>query len=935
MGLASRALRIREGEGRTVGLVVALMFVSMAAIAVGESGVNALFFDRIGTDALPSIYLFQAAVTLVAMVALTGVLGRLGPRRTYVLSPVALGIAIAAERGVLLTDVRWIYPVLWVTVAIAMLGQAIGLWGTAGAVVDTRQAKRLFPIFGAGGILGSVAGGLMTGPLARTIGTENLLFVWIAGLGAAFVLIRLALGPSSVAPRRRVARRGASTLEDIARGFGFVRRSRLLRWMAVAAVLFSVLYFSLFLPFARAASDRFRDPEELAGFLGLLGAAITGGAFLVSVLLTNRLFAWFGVTAVILVLPLLYAGSFAVLLVESGLVAVAAQRAVTGVWLQGVASPAWETLVNVVPEDRRDQTRAFMNGGPSQVGTAIAGLVALVGQDVMTPRQFAMIGLAAAIATAAVALAIRRSYADALVDALHAGRPHVFGAVTARDVPLVVSNDVEAGRALTSAMRSPDVRVRRLAYQLAAELSPGARPDVAEGLDDADASVRLAALHAVDPGLEAVRRLIDDEDPSVAGAAAAISWGEAGAEAKLQELLRSGDPAVRRTAIEQLALAPAEVAAAFAETHALDPSTEVRAAALARLAAVAPERALGPAIGALGDPDPAVRIAAGRALGGAGDTAVEHVLPALEDPRTVEGATEAARTLDADGQADLVREFVRTASASAARDLALAARVPVDAEPVALLHDAILERGRRAAKSALWATSMLAVRRDAFHAAIENLDGPAAQRANALETLEAAGDPAMVRPLLRLWEASTAPVGDGDGLAAAEQHEDPFIRLCAAHVRAVREGATMTTTGAISLIERVLFLRKVPLFADLEPSDLESVARIADERGYMDGEAIAAEGELGEELHIVVDGVIRVIQDRDGDEHAIARRTAGDVVGEMSLITRAPRMASLLAEGDVRTIRIGGREFESMLRERPAVALAVMRVLAQRLSEGG
>jgi CRP-like cAMP-binding protein len=42
-------------------------------------------------------------------------------------------------------------------------------------------------------------------------------------------------------------------------------------------------------------------------------------------------------------------------------------------------------------------------------------------------------------------------------------------------------------------------------------------------------------------------------------------------------------------------------------------------------------------------------------------------------------------------------------------------------------------------------------------------------------------------------------------------------------------------------------------------------------------------------------------------------------------------VASLLADGDVRTLRIGHREFEGMVRERPDIALAVMRVLAQRL----
>jgi CRP-like cAMP-binding protein len=44
-------------------------------------------------------------------------------------------------------------------------------------------------------------------------------------------------------------------------------------------------------------------------------------------------------------------------------------------------------------------------------------------------------------------------------------------------------------------------------------------------------------------------------------------------------------------------------------------------------------------------------------------------------------------------------------------------------------------------------------------------------------------------------------------------------------------------------------------------------------------------------------------------------------------------MASLIADGPVRTIRLGRHEFESMLRERPSVGLAVMRVLVQRLAE--
>jgi len=138
---------------------------------------------------------------------------------------------------------------------------------------------------------------------------------------------------------------------------------------------------------------------------------------------------------------------------------------------------------------------------------------------------------------------------------------------------------------------------------------------------------------------------------------------------------------------------------------------------------------------------------------------------------------------------------------------------------------------------------------------------------------------------------------------------------------------------AISVIERALILRQVPLFTELSPADLERVAQVAEERGYADGETIAREGELGDELHVVTDGVIRVVADLDGSDREIARRSAGDVVGEMSLITRDPRIASLVADGVVRTIRIGHAEFESMVRERPDLALGVMRVLALRLAE--
>jgi Cyclic nucleotide-binding domain len=313
---------------------------------------------------------------------------------------------------------------------------------------------------------------------------------------------------------------------------------------------------------------------------------------------------------------------------------------------------------------------------------------------------------------------------------------------------------------------------------------------------------------------------------------------------------------------------------------------------------------------------------------------VDQVLEALQSPQTADGAVEAVRRLELDGDGDRVRAFILSAADLARRDRELAASIPSDDETARLLHDAVLSRGQAVARSALWAATMLAGRRPEMETAIENLDGPPDQVATALETLETAGDPRLVRPLLALWEPATPPAHGEDWLSLADSDDDEFIKRCADLVRARRQGDHMAgTVAALSTIERVLFLRNVSLFTGLSPQDLERVALLAEERGFADGEMIASEGELGDELYIVIGGTIRVVQARGSTEHQLARRATGDVVGEMSLITQSPRIASLVADGAVRAIRLGRREFESMLRERPGIAMAVMRVLANRLAE--
>jgi CRP/FNR family cyclic AMP-dependent transcriptional regulator len=779
-----------------------------------------------------------------------------------------------------------------------------------------------------------------TGPLVRVVGSENLLLVWAGTLAATVALCRAALPAVGARTRRHRAHARTPVLRDLSGALGYVVRSRLLAWMAVAAVLFSVLYYSLFLPWATAATEHYPNADDLAGFIGLFWAATTGLAFLISMFAANRLFGRFGIAPMVVLLPVLYVGSFGLLLASSAFVTLVAVRFGTGVWLQGVASPGWETLTNVVPEARRDQVRTFFNCGPSQAGTAIAGVIAIVGQQALSTTQLAAVGLAAAVLTVVATVRIRASYASALVEALRAGRPEVFPTVAVPGVPVAFDRDADALRTVLDATADENASVRRMAVQLLADVDDErARSTLEHALGDPDATVRaeaVAGLASRSAGLELLRPLVADDDVRVAAAAAAALAGRVDdpePARRLRELAGDADPMVRAAAAEHLRWALQDVAAPLAFSLLDDETPAIRRAALATMASLAPDRALDPAIRLLEDPSPGVRETAADVCAALGDRALDPLLAALDRSSARDAALRGLAGLDVGGREPAVRTFAGDRTADASSDLALASSISHDGDAADLLRATLLDRGRRHGRAALRALSLISPDGATMRAAVDSLDvRDGAQVANALETLEATADAPLVRPLLPLWEPTHAPPrAPGDWRERILSDDDALVRSCGELVLAAERGedGMARARAVVPLVERVLFLRKVPLFDALAPADLHAIAEIADEDRFSDRELLGAEGELGESLYIVVTGEVTV--ESGGTE--LARRGPGDVVGEMSLITRSPRMASVVADGDVRAIRIDRRAFESMVHDRPDIAIGVMRVLATRLAE--
>ena len=143
----------------------------------------------------------------------------------------------------------------------------------------------------------------------------------------------------------------------------------------------------------------------------------------------------------------------------------------------------------------------------------------------------------------------------------------------------------------------------------------------------------------------------------------------------------------------------------------------------------------------------------------------------------------------------------------------------------------------------------------------------------------------------------------------------------------------MDTLKTVSILERIMLLREIPIFADLSPEDLKHVAEVAHEEWYPQNTDIVHQGDEGNMMFVIVDGRLQVVQNMDGKDHVLAERGPGDFLGEMAIIESAPRSATLYTQSEVRVLAIDDETFKGILRERPNVSFAVLRSLSRRLRE--
>jgi CRP-like cAMP-binding protein len=122
-------------------------------------------------------------------------------------------------------------------------------------------------------------------------------------------------------------------------------------------------------------------------------------------------------------------------------------------------------------------------------------------------------------------------------------------------------------------------------------------------------------------------------------------------------------------------------------------------------------------------------------------------------------------------------------------------------------------------------------------------------------------------------------------------------------------------------------LRNVPLFAGLEDRDLESLAEEFNERRFPAGHAVALEGEGGLVFFVVESGEANV--EVRGEQ--VGKLGPGDSFGEIALIDRRPRTATVTAASDLTCYSLPVFVFRPFVESRPQVAWKLLEEMADRL----
>ncbi len=371
--------KIEPGEGLAVSLLFLYLTLALASFTVARAVRDSLFLNHYGAMDLPYAYIGVAII--IGFVVSFYV--RLASRLNHAVLISSTLLFFIGNVLILwwLAFTQWsaISAVFYIWCSIFGIIITAQVWTLAGMVLNTRQARRLFPLIGSGGILGSFLGGLLVAVLVKSLGTLNLLFLMALFPALCIVIVRI-LAKRFCRPGQEEQTPQAWAQRD--KSFfamtQMIHRSRYLRLIVGLLALSAVVTLIIDFQFKLIVQESFQSKDQLTEFFGSFYSWLGLFSFLLQIIAGRWIVEKYGVRVTLLVLPIaLLSGTLILLAFPLRLWAGLLLKGSDGTVRYSVDKSTIELLFVPIPEDVKAQVKAVIDMVIQRLADGVGGFVLL------------------------------------------------------------------------------------------------------------------------------------------------------------------------------------------------------------------------------------------------------------------------------------------------------------------------------------------------------------------------------------------------------------------------------------------------------------------------------------------------------------------------------------------------------------------------------
>lgn len=377
--ILTHSFDIREGEYIRTLLLMSYIFLVISSNLILKPTVISLFLSEFGIEQLPIAFIFvaifAAAIITFYSYSLTVTSIKLIIIRTFILSNLSFLLFWVLLRINFLSG--WVLYLFYIWVAVFSVLSASQFWIFANLIFNSREAKRLFGIIGAGAIAGGIFGGYLTSILAEIIGSENLILVSVLFLSLCIPVVRYLWKDNlshDISDSKQKKLTGFFNNHPI----NLIKSSKHLTYLALIVGVSVIVARLVEFQFSAVASREIIDEDELTSFFGFWFSNMNIISLLIQLFLTRRVVGVFGVGTSLFFLPAgIFIGTFAIFISPTIWAAILI-RLSDGSLKQSINKSGMELLALPVPSEIKNQTKSYIDIFVDSIATGIGGFLLIV-----------------------------------------------------------------------------------------------------------------------------------------------------------------------------------------------------------------------------------------------------------------------------------------------------------------------------------------------------------------------------------------------------------------------------------------------------------------------------------------------------------------------------------------------------------------------------